>query len=194
MNDLYAKRMDHFFMSICFFAILLAIHIYYGFQQSEMNNTFMPLSSALLILWAMIGVVIFQYSSMPQFLLLMVLISSVLAFYQDWTTQYFSKRWLLLFLIVILCIPYCPVENRSRLIACAYAAIMGIAVYFHWLGLADWIYMIVVGGVLGFWRLLLLLITSSIIGLLDALCVHKTYIPFISALVINSVWIITLTF
>lgn len=154
----------------------------------------MPLSSALLILWAMIGVVIFQYSSMPRFLLLMVLISCVLAFYQDWTTQYFSKRWLFLLLIVILCIPYCPVENCSRLMACTYAGIMGIAVYFHWLGLADWIYMIVVGGVLGFWRLLLLLITSSIIGLLDALCVHKTYIPFISALVINSVWIITLTF
>lgn len=194
MNDLYAKRMDHFFMSICFIVTLLAIHIYYGFQQSKMENTFMPLSSVLLILWAMIGVVIFQYSSMPQFLLLMVLISCVLAFYQDWTTQYFFKRWLFLFLIVILCTPYCPVENRSRLMACAYAGIMGIAVYFHWLGLADWIYMIVVGGLLGFWRLLLLLITSSIIGLLDALCVHKTYIPFISALVINSVWIITLTF
>lgn len=186
--------MDHFFSSIVFIFVLVTIHIYYGVQQIKIYKTFKPLSNGLLILWVLISGMIFRYSFWPHTLSLMILISCILAFYQDWTTQYFSLRWLCLLLIAILFIPYCPVEFCSRLMACAYAGMMGIAVYFHWLGLADWIYIIVIGGVLGFWRLLLLLITSSIMGLLDAICTHKTYIPFISALVINTVWMITLTF
>lgn len=54
--------------------------------------------------------------------------------------------------------------------------------------------MFVIGGLIGFRRLILLLGVSSIMGLIDAICARKTYVPFISVLVINSVWILTLTF
>lgn len=124
--------MDHFFSSIVFIFVLVTIHIYYGVQQIKIYKTFKPLSNGLLILWVLISGMIFRYSFWPHTLSLMILISCVLAFYQDWTTQYFSLRWLCLLLIAILFIPYCPVEFCSRLMACAYAGMMGIAVYFHW--------------------------------------------------------------
>lgn len=186
--------MDHFFSSLLFIFFLLAIHLYYGLKRSRMEKVFAPLSSAILIVWVLICGIVFRYSFWSDPLLLAVLSIALFAFYQDWTTKYFSSRWLMFFFIIPFCIPYCPVECYSRWIACIYVGILGIFVHFKWLGLADLIYMFVIGGLIGFRRLILLLGVSSIMGLIDAICARKTYVPFISVLVINSVWILTLTF
>lgn len=185
--------MDHFFLIVFYFLILLAIHMRYGWKQ-KIEGIVVPLSSGLLIFWVLLGGVVFKFSMWPKTSLFVLLAIGALLFYQDWTTQYFSNKWYVFLLIVPYLYSRCVVEDSSRLMASLLTCMSGIAVYFHYLGIADFFYLLIIGGVIGFWRLILLLWTSSIIGLIDAIFWHKTYIPLISALVINTIWILTFTF
>lgn len=180
--------MDLFLTGMFYLAILLKLHFYYQSRFGLVVNTL------IVVAWIMLYGVVAGFTLWPAWLLVMIMSIAAWMFFQDWTTQYFSSRWLMLTVLVPVLLPYCAVGLTSRLAACGLCIPLLGAVLLNGLGSADLIFLIFSGWLIGSERLVLLLLTSSIMSLVMIAVSHLHYIPLISFLVFNMIWILTLTF